>query len=264
MNAKQNSLLIAALVFIVWTTIILVVTKLQLGAAKIALDELVARSLVVTFVIAPLFLLIVVGYFRWQRKVGLKAADPAGSWKILWLPMLFVIAFLALGSALGLPPPQVLMFVFINTMLVGISEELMFRGLIFYGALTKFGIRSAILITSIWFGSVHALNGFLTGDFTSAAAQALAATLSGVWFMAIRLRTNSVYPGMIIHGLWDFGVFILSRSGKTNNPAATAGSVEMSVSSQFLFPILLVLPLFLYGLWLLRGIGKRSGEDFIS
>lgn len=264
MNTKQNSLLIAALVFIVWMTIIMVVPKLQLGDRNVSLDEVVSQGVVFTFVIAPLFLLIVVAYYRWQRKVGLKAADPAGSWKILWLPMIFVIAFLALGIALGLPPLQVIMFVFINTMLVGISEELMFRGLIFYGALTKFGIWQAILFTSFWFGSVHALNGFLTGDFTGATAQALTATLSGVWFMAIRLHTNSVYPGMIIHGLWDFGVFVLARSGKSDILVENAAADGVSTTSQFLFPVLLVLPLFLYGLWLLRGIGQRDKEEFLS
>lgn len=264
MNTKHNSLLIAALTFLVWTTIVMVVPKLQLGDRKIGLDESVSQSIVVTFVIAPLFLLGLVAYFRWQRKVGLKAAEPKGSWKILWLPMIFVIAFLALGIALGLPPVLVILFVFINTMLVGISEELMFRGVIFYGVLTKFGIWQAVLITSVWFGSLHAANGFLTGDFTGATAQALAATLSGVWFMAIRLRTNSVYPGMLIHGLWDFGVFVLARSGKSNIPVENAAAVEVSTTSQFLFPVLLVLPLFLYGLWLLRGIGQRDKEEFFS
>ena len=147
--------------------------------------------------------------------------------------------------AVGLPNNplggRVLFFVLVNTLLVGISEELMFRGIIHYGAKTRFGMWAAIWIASILFGLVHALNGFLTGEFGPAFFQAVMAFFSGVMFMGLRLRQNSLIPSMLMHGLWDFSVFAGSQS-----PLSVIGLI---------FPIIF----FLYGLWLIKDY--RHGQD---
>jgi len=88
----------------------------------------------------------------------------------------------------------------------------MFRGILFQGLLSSFNIWPAILLTSLLFGSVHLSNVFITGDFVDAMIQVLQATLGGIWFLALRLRTRSVYPAMLMHGLWDFAIFLASQA----------------------------------------------------
>lgn len=136
--------------------------------------------------------------------------------------------------------------------MVGFSEELMFRGVFYNGMLTRLSIWQSILISSLVFGLIHSLNGFITGDFSSAISQSLQAILSGVWFMAIRLRTGSIIPAAIIHWLFDMSILFFVY---TPEVLPKAESLSMT---QSLFPVLLELLPFLFGLWLLKGIGKLN------
>ena len=134
----------------------------------------------------------------------------------------------------GLPPIKILLIVIINTLMVGISEELMFRGVLFHGASSSFGVWRAVWITAIVFGSVHTLNSLITGDFNASVFQALFAGMFGVWSVALRIRLDTVIPLIVIHWLWDCLAFLTGSS---------AGLVLL------LFSFIL----FLYGIWLLRG-----------
>ena len=122
----------------------------------------------------------------------------------------------------------------------------MFRGVLFHGASTSFGVIRAVWITALLFGLVHALNGFITGNFAAALVQALLAGMFGVWIGALRVRINTIIPLIIIHWLWDCLLFLTGFLG---------GLVLM--------PFALIL--FLYGLWLLRGYrgGVESTSDLV-
>jgi len=74
----------------------------------------------------------------------------------------------------------------------------------------------------------------------------LQATLFGVWIAALRLRLNSIWPVIVIHALWDLGIFLLPAG------PAVQGSGQLGLAA-FFTPALIELPLLLYGLWLLRG-----------
>jgi len=261
MAEKQHRLSVAVFVMIAWMMIILVGEILQAGQGS--LDSLVTEQIVLALVAAPLFLFVVIAFHGWdKRELGLKTPQ---HWRIAWLPALFVLAFLVAAFVSGLPPVRLVGFVLINTLCVGISEELMFRGIIFRAALAqpKTGTWSAIWITALLFGGVHSLNGFLTGNHIAAVAQSVAAVMSGVWLQAIRLRTRSLYPAMLLHGLWDFSLFMLIAAmapAETTAPGA-AGTPALQ---QYLAPLMLPLPLFLYGLWLLRGIGRKSKAEVLA
>jgi membrane protease YdiL (CAAX protease family) len=263
MTPKQNLLSLSLIVLIVWMVIVFGGELLQAGQGS--LEALTTEQSVIALIVAPLFLFGVIAYFKWnKRELGLKAAQ---NWHLLWLPALFVLAFLGAAIALGLPPAQMVIFALINSLLVGVSEELMFRGIMFRGALAQpqFKIWPAIWLTAIVFGAIHALNGFMTGDFVAALVQALAATMSGLWVHAIRLRTKSLYPAMLIHGLWDFALFVFVTSiAAMGATAAAQGPVEPTLAQKLVIPLLMPLPLFLYGLWLLRGIGQQDKEALLS
>ena len=70
--------------------------------------------------------------------------------------------------------------------------------------------------------------------------------MTGTMLVAIRLRTGSLWPCIIIHMLWD----LLMLTIASNQPAPGAGP-SGSVAIQFL-PLLIVLPNFIYGVILMR------------
>ena len=240
MNTNRNPWTISLLVLVLWMVIVFGGELLQAGSTT-SLDALVSNGVVVALVLAPLFLLIVVAYYKWWIPVGLKGPDRWRDMRLLWLPVVVLILIWMVAESSGLPEGRVFWFIMINTLLVGISEELMFRGILFYGAASKFDWRRAVWITALVFGLIHALNGLITGDIGAAVLQALLASLFGVWTVALRLRLNTVIPLMILHWLWDFGVFSLSAPGGVTT-IFSAG-----------LPILFAIILFLYGLWLLNG-----------
>ena len=103
-------------------------------------------------------------------------------------------------------------------------------------------------------------NGITTGDWAAAAVQATAAAMSGLLFIAILIRTGSIIPAMIIHWLWDFGIFVLGNHGGPQ--AATADTGDLGLM-KVLGPVIFALPNFLFALWLLRGVGSKSSEELI-
>jgi membrane protease YdiL (CAAX protease family) len=92
--------------------------------------------------------------------------------------------------------------------LVPVGEELVFRGLLLGWLLAKLSdryaprtaARLAILFSAIAFGSAHASNVlFGAGDF--AVVQVLAATVLGLVFGALRVRTGSLVAPIALHAL---------------------------------------------------------------
>jgi membrane protease YdiL (CAAX protease family) len=177
-----------------------------------------------------------------RREAGLCAPQP---WKTLWLvwpPLLYALLMLLLAWAGGWPQPRVLLIVACNAALVAISEELMFRAILLQGMLDRYAVWPAVLMSSALFGLAHLANGLATGDVSGALWQAVAATLQGVGYAAIRLRTRSVWPMVLVHGLWDYALVTATLP----NPAEDGASILPTIA------LLAVLPLCLYGVYLLR------------
>ena len=248
MKENRSPIVFTFIVWLIWLAIVIGGEIAQAGGPT-GLDALVSTQIVISLVVAPLFLLAVVAYKKWWKEVGLKAPDNTRDLRLLSLPALALLVMLVMGITGGISS-DILIFILINTLLVGISEELMMRGILFHGV--SFG-RSAVQtvwITAVLFGLMHALNGFLTGAFAPAIFQAVLATGFGVWIGALRIRLNTILPLMVLHWLWDFSVFSLSQG--------------ISVLAQYL-PIAFALVLFLYGLWLLRGYQPaETGEPAMA
>lgn len=249
--------LVAIGVYVVWQTIGLGVQKLGSGSEEIDLLDLVKHGISPSLGAASLFLLVTVVVMRWWREVGLAQGPQRGTLKVIWPWLLFLalFAFSALGA--GMPPATVTLFILVNTMLVGWSEEVMFRGIIMRGLFRSGGIWVAILGSSALFGAIHVLNVFLTGDLRGAVIQAGAAFLSGIFLAAVRLRTGSLWTGIVLHGLWDAGTFFIAAGG-----AAAAGAAAGPTALGDYGSIVLSLPLFVLGLYFLRHAGRDYGKDY--
>jgi hypothetical protein len=245
MKKQSNAWMVSLIIFVIWMVIVFGGELLAVGGDPTGLDEMVQSQIVPALVIAPIFLFIVVAYFKWWKETGLKWVDNNRSLLLLWLPALAIIINLALGLPANTTGGRVLLIVLVNTLLVGISEELMFRGILLHGARSRYRFWTAILIVSILFGLIHALNGFITGDFGAALFQSVTAFSSGLMYMGLRLRQNSLLPVMLVHGLWDFSVF-------------SAGQTTMAIA---LVSIVFVIIFFFYGIWLIRGYRREEAIE---
>jgi membrane protease YdiL (CAAX protease family) len=185
--------------------------------------------------------------------IGFNAPQPWSSLRVLAFPAVYIVLFVVVAVLVGLPPPSVIFLLAINTLAVGFSEEIAFRGVLFRALHSRLRLWPAIWITSIAFGSVHVINGFTTGDFINASVQALTAFMSGIFFMALMLRTRSIVPSMLFHALWDF---LLTTIGAAN-PSQAAPDTETHWWV-LLVPPLFILPNFIYGLWLLRKVNDTE------
>lgn len=173
--------------------------------------------------------------------------------ELLWLPVLYLVGLGTLGVLTGRLDAATTAMVLVNTAMVGFSEELAFRGVLWGAARKAMPFWAGFLLVSAAFGSVHVFNALLTGELAAAGVQALNAFMSGVAYLAIRIRTRSILPIMAIHAAWDFAVF-LAGSGADKPAAPDPGAWQQ----QLLFGLILTGPLFLYGLWLVRSENARG------
>ena len=177
--------------------------------------------------------------------------------RVMWFPLLWLGLIAMTLLVVGLPPGRMILFIAFNTMLVGISEELMFRGVIFRALLSQYRIWTAIIVSSILFGAVHILNVFNTGDLSGALIQSIPAAMSGILFVAIVIRTRSIWPAIIYHALWDFVLFTMLTGGQANGIESNPDGLESLGSLQTLLPLVMGLPNFICGLVLLRHVNNN-------
>ncbi|MED5547030.1 MAG: CPBP family intramembrane glutamic endopeptidase [Pseudomonadota bacterium] len=114
------------------------------------------------------------------------------------------------------------------------------------------------MVTSVLFGAVHSLNGFNTGDCNGALLQSVAAAISGMIFIAIVVRTGSIWPAIIYHWLWDGVLFLMGVASALDEEHAAASEVAVSGLGAVVFPLMIALPNFLWALWLLRKVRDAS------
>jgi membrane protease YdiL (CAAX protease family) len=240
---EPKRLPIALLTYVGWTLVTLFGMRWASDGSKKPLIETVTHGISWNLAMAVGLLALVTLAMHW-RDLKFVAPRPAGSLRVLWFPALYLLFFALLPAVLGLPPAGTLLFIALNTTLIGLSEEWMFRGVLFQGLRSRLAMWPAILLTSLLFGAVHVLNVITTGQLAEAVAQAVAAFMSGMVLLALLIRTPIVY-----HALWDFGTFVTSAtSPKTGRPA------DFAQGWTWALPILIVLPNFLYGLFLLRKV----------
>ena len=97
---------------------------------------------------------------------------------------------------------NILSFVSI-AIVVPIVEELFIRGFLFTSMANKWGIKKAILLSSIFFGMLH--------------ANVIGTTLVGIVLCVIYLKTKSLFAPIIIHSAINIIGYILSYFTNLNN-----------------------------------------------
>ena len=141
----------------------------------------------------------------------------------------------------GIPTYDAVIF----TVGAGVCEEISFRAIgISYMKRQLKGekhILPILLFTSISFGLIHIANALMDGRVGIHAMQAVLASMLGIFFGAVYIRTGNIIPCIIAHGVHDFFV----SAFEVNKHA------ELPVSAMVISAICEVL-LAAWGLYLIR------------
>jgi membrane protease YdiL (CAAX protease family) len=207
-----------------------------------------------------LLCLLLLARFGWLELAGI---TPSKQWRALWLGwplLLFTLINLEEGIVIDTSKPLLIVLHLLTALSTGWVEELLCRGVVTVTFLQKWGrskkgIYLAVLVSSLLFGLAHLAN-FIQGrkPLLNNLTQVAFALFFGVIFAACLLRNRSIWPMMILHAAVDWtatlGEVAVGGGLRTNIPVISPTNALIS--------ILITLPLFLYGLFLLRKVEPIS------
>lgn len=186
------------------------------------------------------------------RDLGFTAPHWRAVILLMWFPLLCLAPIFALAVFIGLPPGRALAFFALNTTLIAVSEEWMFRGILYHALSARLRPWPAILLTSLGFGAIHVLNVFAFADLSQAAGQAVAAMMTGLLLLALRIRTGSIWTSVVFHMVWNFGLLLIAYEAAQQ--PMPQGPLPLEA---YLVPLIIVTPNLLYALVLLRKVRNR-------
>jgi membrane protease YdiL (CAAX protease family) len=173
--------------------------------ASAASAEALWRGITVPVAVSLVFTVVVVSALRWWRP-ALRDDHPVRSWTIA------IVVLMAVGIVLGTNYAGLAergigltLLLLLSTLMVGFTEELMFRGVgITVFRANGFSEGKVALWTCVIFGLAHATNLFAEG--MTAFVQVLVTAMAGYFFYLIRRRTGGLLVPALVHGLWDFAL----------------------------------------------------------
>lgn len=164
------------------------------------------------------------------NEVGISLKAPPLKWVIvgICLPLAVTVFYLLFtggrfvkNEQAGSIFPYLSSAVFSTGIAAGVCEEFIFRGLILRTFQRQWNRAAAVFLPSVLFALLHTVNlrlGWV--DFLLLLA---AGTAVGVMFSLIALQSGSIWPGAVVHALWNAvvigGVFIVESpaSGLSEN-----------------------------------------------
>ncbi len=164
------------------------------------------RGLLIPIVIAVALVAAVISWLGWWRDIAIERPKVA-SW--VWVvPVLLVLGGLGVmdWSNLGEQDLDLVLLVVLTSLLVGVGEELLFRG-VSIQVLRRHGLTETkvALWSSVIFGGVHITNAISTGP--QAIFQVLVVCCAGYFFYLTYRVSGTIIVPILMHGFWDFAQF---------------------------------------------------------
>ena len=153
-------------------------------------------------------LLAVIRLLGIQKELGMTRWLQNGR-ALLWLLPMWVLSTGNLWGGVGVRYDAITsVMAVLSFLLVGVAEEIIFRGFLFNGMRKTGRLTVAIVVSAITFGMGHIVN-LLTGHATAETlVQMIFAVAWGFLFTFAYLKGGSLLPCIAIHGLIDaFSVF---------------------------------------------------------
>lgn len=190
--------------------------------------NLVIIEAVLATMVLVVMLLFKNSYVFTQKKEPLKIGLFYGLFYLIG-SVIFMIIFGIING--GFSSGLTILNLLIGCLLVGICEEFLCRGWLLneflerYGD-TKKGVWYSIIISGIIFGLMHISNYFTGQALAGTITQAINATGIGILFGLIYYKTKNIWSVIILHGLWDFSLFLIDAGPATSTTETT---IEFSV-----------------------------------
>lgn len=193
----------------------------------------------VLIVLAALILIFITKN-KLQDYYGLKNVD--GSFKnyLYFIPLIIVSTSNLWSGVTGTNYTALETVLYIVSMLfVGLLEEIIFRGFLFKAIEKRRSLNLAIVISSITFGLGHIINLLSGADFIPTLLQVIYAIAFGYLFTIIFIKSNSLIPGIISHGVIN---------------SLSAFGVQPNITVQVIITAVLVIITVTYSLYLNKSI----------
>ena len=160
-------------------------------------------------VLLTVFLLAIVAVLGWWGRTALLRRMQSHVSKALVATVAFplvgilVFTLLLFDSETTRHPFTILALILTLNFFVGLSEELLFRGVVFGGFRQRQPLISAIITSSMAFGTLHLLNAGVGQSANDTLFQVFNATALGVLFCGLVLQGGSLWPAIILHMIWN-------------------------------------------------------------
>ena len=219
----------------VWVGLVAVVLYVVLGAGvanllagSIPTDSEAFEFALRHFTVLPLLIvagLLFVRWAGWRRQTwrvpGALETQPRRRW-LLAIPVLLLIEIVTIFAQVPWSARSVTLVVVVlaGTALVGLGEELYFRGILRVSVREHHGEFVTLVVTSVLFALAHSFGSFLNGVPVGAMAfQVTVLALDGAILYGILRATGRLWVAIVLHGLNDAALYL--ASGDTTGPAAT-------------------------------------------
>lgn len=257
--ATERPILFSVAMFLLATVLTEVPLK-GLFAPYIGVQAAHYLTLILEQGMVGIFFFILLSRFGWLSTAGFTTPS---QWRALWLgwPLLvFTLINIEEGIVIDTSKPGLIGLHLLTTLSTGWLEEILGRGVVLTAFIQKWGrsrkgIYLAVLVSSALFGLAHLAN-FLFGrkPLLNTVTQILFALFFGVIFAACVLRNRAIWPMMLLHAAVDWAGTLdeiaIGGGLQTVDPVITPTNALISV--------LITLPLFLYGLFILRRVEPGS------
>jgi len=206
-NLKIKAAIFGFLLFILLTGTAMFISMHYFAAeyGSLLMMRFMLPAEMVMFIICSI---IIFRYFSW-KEVGFIAPV-----RKTWIWLLPVYLFLLVGWVLlfnGIDTATIshekwsnFLTVGFVTMFVGISEEMMFRGIVLHAFLGKMTPRKAVIVSAIAFSLLHSINVIAGLAIYMMLIQLVLTFIAGFYLAAVMLKTKSIIPLIIWHWFWDF------------------------------------------------------------
>lgn len=233
-------MLIGILTCLVYLLLLFVMTKISgVKYTKIiSSTKNIKNGLFIPVAIGSLVLLVFSVANRWVPAVFTYSP-------ILYQPLLWLIPLLITATAIIRLfharwqdyTTKGLILLVCSSLLVGFSEELLVRGILVHSLLQAgYSLVIVGLLSSIIFGTMHAINYFNGQDAKTTLVQMFATSIYGISFFIVLIITGSLWAAILLHAFHDFS--LLTQGGEVNNPDTKPHLTETILSL-----ILLVIPI---------------------
>lgn len=205
-------------------------------------------------------ILLVVAIFSWWKPCGFTLKFNEGGLKFVLLPLVFttlIIVFAAFTaqsddqSIVGIVGVGSIATLIVVTLLVGLFEETLFRGVVFMGWEQRYGPILAVFVSALFFGSFHFVNWVSGQPFDQTLTQVIHAFYIGIMYAALRLRIGSIIPVILLHGFWDTAVSIMGSANASLAAHAAKAITETPADGSSVIMLLFSLIEPAYGVFVL-------------